>query len=80
MLRMRTVNCEENIGGKENETWSETKIKRFCQKTKQTRGKRKVKQKQDLHWIGDQYHRWTELKTVLQLEMNSEVAEVLLDR
>ena len=54
------------------------KISDSARKRKKKRGKRKVKQKQDLHWRPISI--WTELKSVLLLESNSEVAEVLLDR
>ena len=30
-------------------------------------------------YIGDEYDRWMEIKTALRLEMNSEVAKILLD-
>ena len=31
-------------------------------------------------YIGDEYYRWMEIKTVLRLETNSEMAKILLDR
>ena len=31
-------------------------------------------------YIGDECYRWMEIKTVLRLETNSEVAKILLDR
>jgi hypothetical protein len=31
-------------------------------------------------YIGDEYDRWMEIKTILRLETNSEVAKILLDR
>ena len=30
-------------------------------------------------WIGDQYVRWNELRSVLRVETNGEVARILLD-
>ena len=30
-------------------------------------------------WIGDQYDRWNELRSVLRVKTNAEVAKILLD-